>query len=410
MHEKFVNELTDEAKEDFATFRDDYRGTALGVCAVFAASLVAWQSEILKRPSLEVVLQRSVPYAIQSMKTALVRAGFHDAAELLPAANSMDASAVLKAIHLMRFGKVRIRTRGLNESSLAELGVVSLLRKRSKVLAASLLNEDQTPMFDAQKESDIVELESLDDDLAAELYNKVLRVSEEQCENPVDLPTESDRKANPRDSFKTGQAYAALAANLSGSKDWERYKEKFTRLAKFVGSVTEEANRELQTWGLPTVQDIEDLFDLAVHTGRHPDNMTYYEVVDWAIEIQKERTIRGLIGEELSREPDSLRALTGHELDSRKQTPLKPGTPESKFEWLAKAMLIVRDEPELSNARIAKQVGKSASTLSRSREFQAAAAMARGVKSDRPKGHRKVDSDSEAYGVEAYVYDDDFDG
>ena len=87
----------------------------------------------------------------------------------------------------------------------------------------------------------------------------------------------------------------------------------------------------------------------------------------------------------------------------------KPAGPTSKSEkrseWLAKAMLIVRDFPHLSNAEIARQVGKDNSTLSRSKEYQAAAEMARGAKNSRHRGHITVDADSGLRGVEAYSDD-----
>ena len=48
-----------------------------------------------------------------------------------------------------------------------------------------------------------------------------------------------------------------------------------------------------------------------------------------------------------------------------------------QMEWLAKAMLMVRDHPEWSDATIAKQVGMSGATLSRSVPYQRAAHEAR---------------------------------
>ncbi|MCG3138805.1 MAG: hypothetical protein HJJLKODD_02674 [Phycisphaerae bacterium] len=69
-------------------------------------------------------------------------------------------------------------------------------------------------------------------------------------------------------------------------------------------------------------------------------------------------------------------------------------------EWLAKGMLLVRDHPDRSDARIAQQLGIDRSTLSRCPEYRAAAAMARGQASGLPRGFR-VTSD-ESSGVEAY--------
>ena len=73
--------------------------------------------------------------------------------------------------------------------------------------------------------------------------------------------------------------------------------------------------------------------------------------------------------------------------------------------WLAMAMLLVHDHPDWSDAKIAKEVGKDKSTLSRSREYQAAAAMARGAKGERHRGHISVDPESGLRDVEAYSDD-----
>jgi hypothetical protein len=73
--------------------------------------------------------------------------------------------------------------------------------------------------------------------------------------------------------------------------------------------------------------------------------------------------------------------------------------------WLATAMLLVQEHPDWSDARIAREVGKHPSTLSRDKTYQAAATMARGDKSDRRRGHVTVDPDSGQQDVEAYSDD-----
>lgn len=89
--------------------------------------------------------------------------------------------------------------------------------------------------------------------------------------------------------------------------------------------------------------------------------------------------------------------------------PTKPTDSTSKGQqqsfWLARAMLLVRDHPDWSDAEIARRVGKDKSTLSRSKEYQAAAAMARGARDDRHRGHISVDPDSGSRDVEAYSVD-----
>jgi len=69
-----------------------------------------------------------------------------------------------------------------------------------------------------------------------------------------------------------------------------------------------------------------------------------------------------------------------------------------RHKWLAEALLLVRDHPEWSDTKIAEQVGKHPSTLSRCDEYQAAAALARRQRSDLPRGYRDADSGAlEAY-------------
>ena len=75
---------------------------------------------------------------------------------------------------------------------------------------------------------------------------------------------------------------------------------------------------------------------------------------------------------------------------------------EKHADWLAKAMLLVRDHPEWSDRTIAGKVSRHPSTLSRSREYQAAAAMARGSKDELRRGHITVDAETGQEDIEAY--------
>lgn len=53
------------------------------------------------------------------------------------------------------------------------------------------------------------------------------------------------------------------------------------------------ADQDLESWGLPKVGgDIDKLYELAQMTGRNADPMTYSEVVNWAIDLKREATIR----------------------------------------------------------------------------------------------------------------------
>ena len=69
--------------------------------------------------------------------------------------------------------------------------------------------------------------------------------------------------------------------------------------------------------------------------------------------------------------------------------------------WLAEAMLWVQQHPEWSDAMIAEKVERDKSQLSRSKEYQIAAAQARGTKDDRPNGHVQTDELGRRVGLEA---------
>lgn len=90
---------------------------------------------------------------------------------------------------------------------------------------------------------------------------------------------------------------------------------------------------------------------------------------------------------------DSLSVHRNGEAAGGKEGTSETGTWEDRgaqSEWLAKAMLMVRDHPEMSDSEIARRVGKDKSTLSRSEEFQMAAGIARESKKSVPRG--RVDS------------------
>ena len=69
---------------------------------------------------------------------------------------------------------------------------------------------------------------------------------------------------------------------------------------------------------------------------------------------------------------------------------------ERRAQWLAEAMLLVQDHPDWPDRQIAEAVKISPSQLTRSREYQSAAGLSRGQRTDLPKGHL-TDQGVEAY-------------
>lgn len=76
------------------------------------------------------------------------------------------------------------------------------------------------------------------------------------------------------------------------------------------------------------------------------------------------------------------------------------GRKVKKLRWLAEAMALVQEYPDWSDARIAKEVGRSPSTLSKNATYQKAAATAR-VTAPPPKGYKRYDLYTGACSVEA---------
>jgi hypothetical protein len=79
---------------------------------------------------------------------------------------------------------------------------------------------------------------------------------------------------------------------------------------------------------------------------------------------------------------DSLRGLARPAVAA----PRDDGSRENRATWLAKAMLFVRDYPEWTNAKIAREAGVHPATLCRCPEYQAAASIAREQRKTVPKG------------------------
>lgn len=82
---------------------------------------------------------------------------------------------------------------------------------------------------------------------------------------------------------------------------------------------------------------------------------------------------------------------------------------QRRARWLAEAMLLVQDHPDWPDRRIADAVSIDPGTLSRAKEYQAAAALARGEKGNATRGHITTNPDTGQSDVEAYADDDDSD-
>lgn len=78
---------------------------------------------------------------------------------------------------------------------------------------------------------------------------------------------------------------------------------------------------------------------------------------------------------------------------------------QRQYKWLAEAMLLVKEHPDWPDAEIARRVDIDKSRLTRSREYQAAAALARGTKESKPQGEITVDSEKGLHDVDGVARD-----
>jgi hypothetical protein len=75
---------------------------------------------------------------------------------------------------------------------------------------------------------------------------------------------------------------------------------------------------------------------------------------------------------------------------------------QDKRVWLSNAMLLVQEHPDWSDSAIAEKLGRHPSQLSRSKEYQIAAASVRGDKSSIVDGFIVTDDDTGRLDVEAF--------
>ncbi|MCF7961538.1 MAG: hypothetical protein K9M08_12405 [Pirellula sp.] len=77
------------------------------------------------------------------------------------------------------------------------------------------------------------------------------------------------------------------------SKVQPMLREMIAHAIPLIYEARRQSDSELESWGYqPVGGDIDKLYELASLTGRNANPMTYGEVVDWAVELKREATIR----------------------------------------------------------------------------------------------------------------------
>ncbi len=137
---------------------------------------------------------------------------------------------------------------------------------------------------------------------------------------------------------------------------------------------------------------VEALYSAKKHASRSlPSRLVRYEVILDPIWSDPEFTrLSALLEREYVRAKARAPGATSESAPPQRieQEPRTARLRPAPLDWLVKAMLLVRDHPEWPDCRIAKGVGMSPGTLSRSREYRVAARLARGHEADLPRGFR----------------------
>jgi hypothetical protein len=188
------------------------------------------------------------------------------------------------------------------------------------------------------------------------------------------------------------QALGAALQSPEGKKNDAEYRRRLVELAEAISAGLRASGDELAAQGFTPPESLEDWEHLAriveipletIRTG----NLTAREIHACASAWADRQKMKAKLA-----------------ADAQVPAPAPPATQKtvaSQTEWLSKAMLLVRDHPDWSDAEIARSVGRSPGTLSRSKEYKMAAALARGSKADRPKGYREIYPDDGTADVEA---------
>lgn len=177
-------------------------------------------------------------------------------------------------------------------------------------------------------------------------------------------------------------------------------------------------NRGLTADAIRLVRDVQSLQADVVHQwaanqrDEDPESLSrlFGDFSRWA-DPQREPDLRLRFSGRARLLADSLRgvlaSLGATEPSHQPDRDGKPSEDERGGGWLARALLLRQQHPDWPDRKVAEEVGKHPSTLSRHPIYRAATALARGSKDHVPRGYAQFDRDTKSFGVEAYSSSDD---
>jgi len=191
---------------------------------------------------------------------------------------------------------------------------------------------------------------------------------------PPVFPARSSR------GIRAGEAFMARFGNDPEFQRWWHSDERRQRWEAFTVEIKRRLAAGHETWnqlvGQPMPLDLEEIRLAALRFGLSPD-----AVLKGDFTLADVTTI--MVGKRLAAADELRDEQAKAEVWRAAGTPPAGGRggaaePErAKGNWLAEAMLMVRDNPAQSDAAIARAVGVHRSQLTRSREYKLAAGMAR---------------------------------
>jgi hypothetical protein len=274
-------------------------------------------------------------------------------------------------------------------TSIADFQVLHQLSIRVDAIATAAEKSDYEP-----KSEDVATLE-----YAVERIDKFLR-----AKKPIDanakapaIPDEKTRQASESNlQRRLGEAKERMKAFGEGLRQFRLTDEEWKEVCERQTEYEKPLRALLEPAGIPYPETIDEWGILAYALGIDPGPLTLAQIYDAAvIKIRLDQAARVLTSPGAG--PPAV------PLGTSPSASVRP----NKLEWLAKAMLMVREHPEWPDSKIADEVGVNKGTLSRSKEYQAASGMARAPKRTPRKGHVDIDSETgKQRGIEAYDDDD----
>jgi len=180
--------------------------TPVAYLAEAAWNLREWLREVAADDTLEPVLSPFLPMIRRQVELSLLDGELSRFASELPFGEKLTAANLIAFIEGLELpGKVRIRP----PPGKPPLQWMTLSQRRARRIAMQLFNEDGTPAFDYENESDIHTIEQMDRKVLVRLWNELEKfdpINDPGHLQPDSLPTVAKEKVDASKVFIIGES------------------------------------------------------------------------------------------------------------------------------------------------------------------------------------------------------------